>query len=57
MIDIEQLYQNAIRREGVLKEENQRLRELLNFLRPELCVDCYQILYDYEHQEEELSDA
>jgi hypothetical protein len=28
-VDIEQLYQNAIRREGVLKEENQRLRELL----------------------------
>ena len=39
------------------KKENQRLRELLDFLLPELCVDCYQIYYDYEHPEEwEVSD-
>jgi hypothetical protein len=39
-----------------LRQENQRLRGLLDFLRPELCVDCYQILYDYEHPEEEEVD-
>ena len=31
----------------------QQLRGLLDFLRPELCVDCYQMLYDYEHPEED----
>ena len=56
MVDIEQLYQDAIRREGVLKEENQRLRRRVAELEEILGEHNKSINMWEEDMREELSD-